>query len=212
MPLPFSLIKACIEGDPDGAVENFIFNGGNVNERSNNGKSTLISWAARNGHLQLVKLLHSSGADLSAEEDGKSVLAFAVISGEVKVVDYLFHSGEVNLRQTTNKGETLIHLAAEKGHLDMINYLLDQVKNIINEIDTDGKSPLYQASWFGHSYIVERLCHEGADVELADKYGNGPLEVAKYRNHLNIASYLAYVQKTSKLQDRKNLLPFHQRL
>ena len=50
-----------------------------------------IKWASESGHLEVVKYLHTNGADITAENNRAIILANK--NGHVKVVKYLYNHG-----------------------------------------------------------------------------------------------------------------------
>ena len=54
-----------------------------------------------------------------------------------------------------------IHLAAEKGHKDIVKLLLDHGANI-DVKDNDGETPIYRAAVKGHTETVKLLLDHGA--------------------------------------------------
>jgi ankyrin repeat protein len=51
------------------------------------GDNQALQLASRNGHLEVVKLLHENGADLHAQDDW--ALQLASLNGNLKVVELL---------------------------------------------------------------------------------------------------------------------------
>ena len=61
--------------------------------------------------------------------------------------------------------------AAENNRLDVVKFLLDDIKtNIdVNAVDTDQQTALHLAATGGHTEIVRELVHMGASLTLVDK-------------------------------------------
>ena len=81
----------------------------------------LAAWA---GHVSIVGLLCDAGADVSAlAVDGVMPLHFAAQNGHEAVCKELIKRGaRVNARDSKRQA-TALHLAAAKGHRDLIAYL-----------------------------------------------------------------------------------------
>ena len=60
-----------------------------------------------------------------------------------------------------------LHFAAENGHLNVVEYLLNQ-KADINAKDSDDSTPLHRASENGHLSVVEYLVNQNADINAKD--------------------------------------------
>ena len=65
-------------------------------------------------------------------------------------------------------GWTALHLAARKGHVDVIKFLLDQGANIDAETE-DHDTPLEMAALHGHLDAVQMLVDNGSDLDQSFK-------------------------------------------
>ena len=103
-------------------------------------------------------------------------------------------------------GWTALHLAARKGHLDVIEFLLDPGKSdhfqdlmgsteievegaTIDSETEDNDTPLEIAALHGHLEVVRILVEAGADIEHSYN-GFSPLSYAIGAGHSEIARYL----------------------
>ena len=73
-------------------VKAALESGGNSNSRDESGYSAL-SAASENNHLEIVKLLVASGADINYESSGFTALKLATMAGNAEVVEYLRGQG-----------------------------------------------------------------------------------------------------------------------
>jgi uncharacterized protein len=83
---------------------------------------------------------------------------------------------------------TLVHLAAEAGHLEIVRLLADRGAPLdrLNWID---QSPLSLAAWRGHLPVVKYLCARGATTH-GPNLNTAPLTTAAAAGHLAIVQYL----------------------
>jgi ankyrin repeat protein len=87
-----------------------------------------------------------------------------------------------------NHGQTPLHIAAENGELDVVEYLVGKGANIHSE--KSGWTPLHTAAYSGKLDVVKYLINEGAGVNTRNKYGGTALHRAAYRGNLDIVEYL----------------------
>ena len=86
----------------------------------------------------------------------------AFIGNDEAVQDELDAGVNVNM-MAENGGGTALHFAASKGHLSVVELLVDN-KADLNTRNNKGWTPLISASSGGHLEIVELLIESGADV------------------------------------------------
>ena len=80
-----------------------------------------------------------------------------------------------------NKNEdeqTPFHLAAEAGHIDVVELLLERDQNAIFDKDEDDNSALHLASNEQRSAMVELLLRQGASVQQRNNLGWTALDCA----------------------------------
>ena len=126
--------------------------------------TTPLIIAARNGHLNSVKILLSYKADI---ED----------------------RGTVKIENDVVKGSTPLWAAAASGHLDVVKLLIEQNAEVDGRVSTGG-TPLRAAAYDGYLDTVRCLVESGADVNARNNYEATPLQPACYRGHLTVVTYL----------------------
>ena len=92
-PRDAELMTAARKGDVRKA-EDVISEGANVNGRDVNTNTTPLILASQNGHLNVVQLLLSKGANENAyDRMGRTPLFNASMNGDAKMVEMLLSSG-----------------------------------------------------------------------------------------------------------------------
>jgi cytohesin len=100
---------------------------------------TALHLAAQMGHVGLVKLLISSGANANAVSKtyGETPLHLAVTSANAEVVKLLVENGADVHWATYHAGETALHLASSRGLNEVVMILLERC-----DINTENLSDL----------------------------------------------------------------------
>ena len=119
-----AFLSACAGGRAT-KVEHLLHAPQNPDARDARNNYTGIHWAARNGHLAIVRLLLEAGADKDAgKQNGITALQLASLYGHLGVVRLLLEAG-ADKDAAIQVGATAIHAAAENGHLNIVRLLLD---------------------------------------------------------------------------------------
>ncbi|XP_042911626.1 putative ankyrin repeat protein RF_0381 [Parasteatoda tepidariorum] len=114
-----------------------------------------IRYADKNGHWDIADLLLKNGANIDDMcETMNQLLLASVAKLPVK---------------------TLLHKAAEKGLLTLLNALLKSKSKLINKSDIRGQKPLHYAA---NKDIAEILITNGADIEAKNYRGETPIFLA----------------------------------
>lgn len=94
-------------------------------------------------------------------------------------VNYVFHSFSLWIKFT------LLTIAAENGHTNIVKVLLEKGADV-NEKDWSGMTPLHLAAKNGYESVVKVLIQAGADVNAASQYGKTPLDYAESQNVVTV--------------------------
>lgn len=98
------------------------------------------------------------------------------------------------------KGNTPLHLAAWKGYLRGVRYLIEQTNNDALQRNKKGLYPLHVACKHGHIQVIEELIKIWPDpFELLTNKGQNILHVAAENGKLKVVSYILSKANGSKL-------------
>ena len=97
-----------------------------------------------------------------------------------------------SVNATNIEGETPLHLACAKGHLEIAQWLQSAGASV-NATSNVGNTPLHRACTRGHLAIAHWLLSVGASVNAANIGGCTPLHDACFDGRLGIAQWLCSV-------------------
>ena len=184
--------------------------------------SGLSFTAAEEGAFETVKLFVEAGMDVNnPDEEGNTVLMRAALGGDLPTVRYLLEQGNdwyVNAKSDYCAGELTTEMTVESedyiccqcnrpnalmfaafgGHLDVVEYLLEEGSNWRDMAFTDYRmgpnSALQLAAYAGHIEVVEHIVVEVAtSTSRYGKFinsGGGALGWAAQQGHLGVARFL----------------------
>ncbi|XP_057363920.1 2-5A-dependent ribonuclease [Manis pentadactyla] len=142
-------------------------------ERIRKGGATALMDAAKNNHLEVVKiLLDEMGADVTVCDNmGRNALIHALKNSDdrnVKVITQLLldHGTDVTVRG--EKGKTPLILAVERKNVDLVQMLLERKDIEINDTDREGNTALLFAVQLKLKEIAQLLCKHGASTDCGD--------------------------------------------
>ena len=115
-----------------------------------------LLWAARNGHIDMLKLLLDKGADVeTAGYNGMRALHHVCNSSKEKCVEILLEA-DANPNATDDANSTPLHWAAARGVLNIIVRLSDKGADP-NVATKTGVRPIHKACIYGQFQIVKKL-------------------------------------------------------
>ncbi len=191
-PPDYPLLEAVKKNDVDAvrAILGAFASHSEINRRGVTGDLPLVR-AARNGNLEIVRLLIERGAtvDIGKENGDRTPLLEAAGQGHVDVVKFLLSKGaDVNAR---GKGLTPLLLACAWGQLPAgppgdktttIHILLENGADVNAQDESwlkTGRTPLMYAVMQGNAALVQTLLGKGARLDLKNKDGDTALSLAK---------------------------------
>ncbi|HWB11959.1 MAG TPA: ankyrin repeat domain-containing protein [Pirellulales bacterium] len=157
---------------------------------------------AARGHVEAARMLIEFGADVNAIDGSKQRLTplhCRAEHGDIEMVNLLLeHGADV---QAGSCMSTPLHCtvggfqhAPAHGWREVAERLLHAGADInagSPETGDPNWTPLHHAAWRNHIAAVYWLLEHGADRTRVNKYGNTPLETAKYFGHSEIVRILS---------------------
>lgn len=174
-------------------LEALIAAGADLEARDGRGRTALhVATHAR--QREAIRLLAQAGAPLDALEDDRyDVVTIAAVADDPQTLSLLLALGASATQVTSRYDGTALIAAAHLGHDEVVRRLiaagapLDHVNNLhwtalIEAIVLGDGGPRHQRT-------LDALVSAGADLQLADRHGNTPLQLARARG------YTAMVQR-----------------
>ncbi|RUS86553.1 hypothetical protein EGW08_005692, partial [Elysia chlorotica] len=157
---------------------------------------TPLFYATTLGHTDCVRSLLSLGADCRhTDTRGRTAAHCATVSGQQDTLDTL-RRHKVDLWIRNLKGDLPLHEAAQAGHIDLVQYLLDNPgghENVVDAGNKEGRTCLHVASLTNNVWLCKLLIERGANVNAIMKNKGkyySPYDVALIKGHSEAKDFL----------------------
>jgi uncharacterized protein len=187
------LLAAAGAGDL-AALSKALDDGANPDTRDAEGTPALML-ATRANHPDIVRALLEAEADVDAQDATlANPFLYAGAEGLLEIL-MLANEAGADPALTNRYGGVALIPASERGHVEIVRYLLSQTDVDVDHVNKLGWTALLEAILLSdggprHQEIVRLLIENGADVDLADGDGVRPLAHARARGHEAIATLL----------------------
>jgi len=187
------LHRSAADGDLP-AIALAIEAGVDVDGRDPSGATPLLI-AAKSDQVGAFSALLAAGADVDLQDDRlDNPLLYAGAEGLLDILRLANEAG-ADPGITNRYGGVAVIPASERGHVEVVRYLLTSTAVNVNHVNRLGWTALLEAILLSdggppHQEIVALLIEHGANVDLADGDGVRPLAHARSRGQANIAAQL----------------------
>ncbi|KAJ8069375.1 hypothetical protein OCU04_003029 [Sclerotinia nivalis] len=134
-------------------------------------------------------------------------LIAAVQTHHVKTTELLLEAG-ADTSMAPEGGETVLHIAARMGDLEMVK-LLVEFEADLEARDGWGNTPLLSASIWGHPHTIKFLLGKGADIEARDLKGSTALLLACRHDCVGAVKVLINSGANVRVRDKKGRSALH---
>lgn len=172
----------------------FLKKGLSLQTVDNQGNNAIF-YAARNGNEKIIKQLIDKGIDVKAVNKNGENLFFPTAEGARRGSNKLpffefVESLGVHPNQPNNNGLTpLFVLSQRNADVDVFQYFIDK-KNDINQKDSDGNTPLINASYRAPLEVVTLLAEKSKAIDTQNNQGISALARAVKGNTVEVVNYL----------------------
>ena len=151
--------------------------------------------AVADNDIEAVRKYLAQGMDANITGNYRNVknaplLWVALVRGAKSQLIILLLENGANPNASANYGETPLHIAAQKGRVDILGKLLD-AKADLNARNSIGSTPFMYAAWNGKIPALEFLLDRGASLTDANSEGDSAMDFAIRRQKIDAFEYLA---------------------
>ncbi|CAL8318394.1 unnamed protein product [Lota lota] len=147
------------------------------------------------------------------KENALSLLVKLTQEGQLSVLKQQLACSDVALavngKHFGSSGDTLLHYAARHGHLEIMEFLINEIGMDIELYNSDYKRPLHEASSMSQIACVVYLLNNGAKVDCLKKADWTPLMMACTRRNLEVIRELLSHRADPFLKNKDGWNCFH---
>jgi ankyrin repeat protein len=149
-----------------------------------------ISLLKANDYLGIKKYLSNGGNPNAQEDNGESVICFAMrYRCDQEIIELLIEKG-ANLTHVDNEGVSVFDVAVTYNHLPVIDQLLESEFDINTPTRKSGFTPLMGAVCYGRIEVVRKLLGKKANLSARDNHGFTVFDYARKMNKKSILALL----------------------
>jgi len=164
-------------------INTFLSKANNVNAVNKNGESALTK-AVASGRFCFVALLLEKGAKADiVDKDGNNLTYYWFNSFKPNDESFaekqtLLTNAKVDFKATQSKGATLLHIAVDKGNVNLVKKAIELGVNL-NTQDEDGNTALHKAALIAKDdAILKTLVAAGAKKDIKTEFDETAYDLA----------------------------------
>ena len=143
-----------------------------------------------NDYLGVKKYLKSGGNPNEVEENGESVICFAMrYHCDSEIIDLLIDNG-ADIHHVYEEGVSVFDVAVTYNNLPLIEKLIVDGFDVNQPTRRSGFTPLMGAVCYGRVDVIKKLLELNVDIHSRDAYGLSALDFARKMHKKSILALL----------------------
>ena len=156
---------------------------------------TPLHLACALGHSSMIEPLIAFGANIFIKDSSDKYCfnRIVITHKDCEIINNLLYSRNLWLKGPTltdKNSRVPLHDAVRLGHIESVQYVLDQKSVGIDNKNSVNETPLHLACAIGHNGIVRMLMINGASMCVRDSYNNAPIHRAASMGHIEVVDML----------------------
>jgi uncharacterized protein len=187
------LHEAAAKGDA-AEIERLIKDGEKPNIQDSKSRTPLHVAAFMKQHAAARALLRLGANPNALEIERYDIVTIAAVANDIEMLKLALEGGASARNITSRYDGTALIAAAHLGHVEAVKILI-AAKAPLNHVNNIGLTALMESIVLGsgganHTATLKALVEAGADVNIADRQGNTPLQIARRRGYVEMARVL----------------------
>ena len=145
-----------------------------LDSHANKNGQTALHVATQTGSVETVQKLMSFGAQTDPRDvNGRTCWLYAGRYGHLGLVKNFLETATAQCTQDVvdSHGDSILHLAATHGHVDVIKYLVAERNFNVNRCNSFNETALHKAARVDRDGTVQELLNLGADRKIRGRQG-----------------------------------------
>ena len=155
-----------------------------------------IQFAAYRGNMAICKLLiNECDNNHVYDKSRETTLLYSALGGHLEVYQLFYDSAKVKNPKLEGIGNTPLHFAAAKGHLEVCKFIIGREDNE-NPANNIGATPLHSAALHGQLEVCHFIFNNlrgknpASEINPGDNHGDTPLHYATAKGNLDICKFI----------------------
>jgi ankyrin repeat protein len=149
-----------------------------------------ITLLKANDYLGVKKYIKSGGNPNEVEENGESVICFAMrYHCDSELIDLLIENG-ADIHHIDDEGVSVFDVAVTYNNIAIIEQLIQDGFDVNNATRKSGFTPLMGAVCYGRVDVIKKLLELKVDIHARDAYGLNAIDFARKMHKKSILALL----------------------